>query len=126
MLKNELNLKELAKKQIDNKSSAIGAGNLSHGDSILNERERQRGIIFDFALNSTIISLIFLAGVIVLQMLGIGLGGYKLEVLSVGVFGQCISVIIVITKSLWNDTPYKELLSSQKLTNSEHELDTFS
>jgi hypothetical protein len=90
----------------------------SHFDKIQDQRHFQRRILFGFALSSTIISMLglfFIIGYpIYLKIFGKPtielLGKYELSTYAAGVFAQFISVIVVITKSLWDDTPYKEAL----------------
>ena len=81
----------------------------------LNERREQRKKIFKFALWLTGVSAFVLFVLIVLQVylrvIFIGteyenfkiMDGRTLEILSVAVFGQAISVIFIITRSLWDN-----------------------
>jgi len=92
-------------------------GNLS---DILKQRHTHRKIIFYFALSVTTLSLLVFFGIILLQIY-VRLvcnpsfelfGGHQLEVLILSIFGQSIGVIALITKSLWDDTPYKTIFEN--------------
>jgi hypothetical protein len=92
---------------------------ISHFDNIQKQRHFQRRILFWFAIITTSLSILALVGIISCQIylrthgqttLKI-LDGYELEIISIGVVAQFIGVIVVITKSLWDDTPYKETLA---------------
>lgn len=95
-------------------------------EKILKQRHRYRKIIFWGAIGSTALSWLLLVAIIttlfvckILCLFGhksccnVGslLNGYELEVFCIGVFVQVIGVIVVISKSLWDDTPYKDHLT---------------
>lgn len=93
-------------------------------DQILDQRGRHRDSILRFAMWIAGLSLFVFFCLISLEMfvkLKIDpamtlFSKYQLEVLSVAVFGQSFGIIIKITKSLWDDSPYKELLFSKEFS----------
>jgi hypothetical protein len=109
----------------------IESGNLSKPsestfDTIQKQRHFQRKVMFYSALSLTTLSTFILWGIILCQILLRIFGktptislldGYELEIFSIGVIAQYISVIIVITKSLWDDNPYKDLLKNNSKSN---------
>ncbi|HCY19389.1 MAG TPA: hypothetical protein DHU69_06485 [Deltaproteobacteria bacterium] len=89
-------------------------------DKILEQRQTQREVIFDFALRWTKFLLILLIVVIVFQSAVSFFYGKSLidkvalSILAVSILGQFIGVIIIIAKALWNDDPYKEHFNKDK------------
>lgn len=83
---------------------------------IFDQRQNQREKLFSFAIELARDSLFFLIAITFLSMLtkiilGIELlSNSEFQVLSVAVFGQIISVVIIIAKSIWDDKPYKDIL----------------
>lgn len=128
MTENSLEIQEL-KYKIQKFSVAIEKKNLSNPkkprlDKILDQRHFQRRILFWFALISAMVSMVglfFIIGYPIylklfkLSPIELFTNKYELAAISTGVFAQFISVIIVITKSLWDDTPYKDSLREQDL-----------
>lgn len=84
----------------------------------LDQRNQQREKIFGLAKNYCWTSLGLLIGVVVVQVFGRiftpnhdfnVFGGSELQVLVVGVFGQFVGLLYIITKSLYDDSNYKDL-----------------
>ncbi len=78
---------------------------------LLNERRNQRKVLFRFAVFSAIITQIFLISIVIGQGLYRAFGPNKdflilenfgIETLAVSIFGQFISVILVITNAVWD------------------------
>lgn len=86
--------------------------------NILKQRHEQRKNVFSFAIWITCLSLGLFFFVVLLQAFMRVffnpafeiLSGHGLEVVAVSVFGQSLGVIIIIAKSIWDDTPYKNIL----------------
>ena len=84
---------------------------------VLKQRHEHRAIVFWFSIVATGLTLSLLLIAIGFQAwVRFRYGnnftlfqGYELEILSVGVFAQFIGVIAIITKSLWDDSPYKDI-----------------
>lgn len=98
--------------------------NTSHFDNLANQRLTQRDFLFWFAIRSSSISLFFLIAVVSIQIImrifvnpNIKLlDGAELEVLSVSVFGQCLGVVIIIAKSLWDENQLKQIFKQDHET----------
>lgn len=104
------------------KVSSIGEESLSqpdqsHFDKLANQRKEQRDVLFWFSIRTATIALLFLIVLISAQAISRFvkgddfslLSGFELEILSVSIFGQIISVIALITRSLWDERPLKEI-----------------
>lgn len=89
--------------------------------SILQQRHSHRVIVFWFSIGITTLSLLLF-----FTILGIQIWmrifyyssfevftGHELEILAVSVFGQSLGIILIITRSLWDDTPYKDILNNR-------------
>src|SRR3989338_8393834 len=89
---------------------------------ILDQRQTQREILFNFALFWTKLLLILLILIIIAQIAVSIISHGKiiliektsLSILSVSILGQFIGVIIVIAKALWDDEPYNEFFKNKK------------
>ena len=112
-------VKEPANKQVaENKH--ICRPDAVHLDAILTQRHKQRKMLFNFSLWLTGIGIVMLFVILLTQgyirIFVTGketfklFEGYELEILSVSLIGQFLGVISIITKSLWDDSAYKELL----------------
>ncbi len=103
----------------------FGKPQFSHFDDLQSQRKSQRFILFWFAIISSSASLIGLGYLLYLQAnIRISgnyefkiLNGYELEILSVAIFGQIVAIIHLITKSLWNEEPFKEILKEDHKNN---------
>ena len=91
--------------------------------NLLNERKEQRNVLFSFSRRLVAYSLCFLLGIISIQSaIRIGtqyhdfilLSERTIEILAVSVFGNAIGVIYIITRRLWDDTPYLDLINPKK------------
>ena len=91
-------------------------------EKILDQRQKQREILLNFALFWTRLLLILLISIIIFQM-AVSLISHgkiiliektSLSILSISILGQFIGVIIVIARALWNDEPYKEFFKNKK------------
>lgn len=99
---------------------SLGKPDSSHFDKLANQRHEQRDQLFWFAIRSSSWSLMLLTASIVGQawsriVFGANFSlfsGFELEILSVSIFSQLIGVVALITKSLWDDRPIKDILKS--------------
>lgn len=109
--------------------SSLAKPNSSKIESILDERKKQRAVVFWFSIISAGFSMLFLFTLISFQvykrLLGDGqfrvLDSIDLDVLSVSIFGQVISVILVIANSVWNHGDFKDIY--QREWDSSHGVD---
>ena len=127
-------------KNIISTSRRIDRGQIEDPDpsniqKILEQRNSQRGKLFHFATFLSEWSFLLIVTIILCQTIVRltkdpkfeVLDGAQFNVLTVGVFGQIISVILVITRSLWNDQNYMGVLGREHLYKLSHEKDhTFS
>lgn len=94
-------------------------------DKILEQRGEQRKQIFSFAKKLVTYSFYLIIGIIVIQSIMriffdetfAILQSHELEVLVISVFGQTIGVVHIITKYLWDDSPYLPTLHQREKKN---------
>lgn len=86
-------------------------------DNLLEERRNQREKLLKFICILAILSFTLLSCIVIMQsIVRIYIPSYKilegnqLEILIVGVFGEVISLIYIIVKSLWDDSKYLTIL----------------
>lgn len=82
-------------------------------EKLINERQAQRREMMNFVKGLTTKSFLLLVVVVIFQgFVRLFKSDYEVindvvfNILAVSVFGQVISVIVVIVKSLWDDTEY--------------------
>ena len=101
----------------------VKEANPSKVEKILDQRHKQREILFNLAKQLTECSFMFIVGITFLHMLtkillGIELfTGYILQIIAVAVFGQIIGIILIIANSIWNDKPYSDHLGMDYMQN---------
>ncbi len=113
-------LSESAENFRELEEKGLGKRNISVFESLSEQRQRQRRWLFRFAIFWSSISLLFLFVLIIINsrvrfLYGNDfalIGELELNVLSVAVFGQLIGVVTVIAKSLWDETPLKDMLKT--------------
>jgi len=82
-------------------------------EELVQERQKQRLEMLKFVKNLTFYSFSLLAGVVIFQgLVRLFMPGYQIvndmvfNILAVSVFGQVIGVVLIIVKSLWDDSKY--------------------
>ncbi len=87
-------------------------------DNIFKQRASQRNFLFWFSIALVLfcsIGLFYLIGSIIHYRIEKNieiLKPWELQVLSVAIIAQAYGIVKIITVSLWNDTPYKEILQN--------------
>ncbi len=87
-------------------------------DNIFEQRASQRKFLFWFSIALVFfcsIGLFYLIGSIIHYRIEKNieiLKPWELQVLSVAIIAQAYGIVKIITVSLWNDTPYKEILEN--------------
>lgn len=84
-------------------------------DSFFRQRKNHRTVLFYFSLTASALSLLFLCGVIITQIIlraKIAQGfevisDQGLEIFAVAVFGQVFGVVYVIAKSVWSNDEFR-------------------
>lgn len=88
---------------------------------LLDQRNKQREKIFKLAKGYCWTSLAFLIGIVLAQFIARVFtqkhdfsifNGNELQILVVGVFGQFVGLLYIITKALYDDSNYKEIFSN--------------
>jgi len=100
------------------KDDITDTSNNSIVDEIQTQRKAQRKVIFKFSLwmAGISMSIIFLA-IIIQSIVRLCcnetfsiLENYQLEIIGTGVLGFVFGIVAIITKSIWNDENYKDIL----------------
>jgi len=93
---------------------------------IQEQRHKQREKIFKFAMCICKWSTIFIFSLIIIQLIirvrikdYRVLDNYQLEIISFAIILQVFLIIKIITKAIWNDTPYINLIEKEHKEHSE-------
>ena len=108
----------------DNSEDKTNISDTSTFDKIQKQRHDQRKTIFRFSLWIVVLSLGFVAALIIIQLVVrlvydaefSVLDNHQMEIIIVGVVLQAFGIIAIITKSIWNDINYKDILKDEHVS----------